>query len=523
MTTIDIPLPWTGYGHNGSISWAFMANDHAYTVGSDNVVRKWKHDGSCLAEMRGHSGDVRIVRILPDDMPGHVLTAGLDRTIAIWNEDGSLFASVDSDTTFDHGMLIIRSPRVYWTSDTSTLMIWEPGSGELSALVGHQGLTPLTVFDVLDDGRILTASTDRDIRLWNSGGHLLNVMSGHRSGVHGFAILSTGDFASWTGYSDGEVRLWTSDGTPKRKLVPFAGNVETLRPFADGTFAVFGPGKEVLYNADGDIIPEDHPRRKQGAEWAGYVCPRFPEEAEDEVPDTSTFSVRTDGLRRYDRSVPAFLGHQALAYLYAAPLRPRTHRLKTSYDVKRDVSAMLVHGDRVVMGLHYDKNGGLKLRYPDSGEMPKRSRLTSSASAQDVATRIAGVIERHDSPWAALYVSMYSEWGAAVAIDLIGRFSDRVAAVRVASAPVLDRLALILPTCELALLELWRMSGTDRYDSLYSLRCNTLKVFACDDLTHLGGLACAVSHVDVLASAKLKTIDIENVDGSSPSVETKLG
>ena len=64
--------------------------------------------------------------------------------------------------------------------------------------------------EVLEDGRILSYSSDRTLRLWSSKGEALSVLEGHTGYVYGVKILADGRILSYS--EDKSLRLWSSEG-----------------------------------------------------------------------------------------------------------------------------------------------------------------------------------------------------------------------------------------------------------------------------------------------------------------------
>ena len=92
-----------------------------------------------------------------------------------------------------------------WSSD-NTLRLWDGQSGQcLKVLEGHSNSVLGAL--ALNDGRILSWSWDKTLRLWDGqSGQCLKVLEGHSISVDGALALNDGRILSWS--EDNTLRLW---------------------------------------------------------------------------------------------------------------------------------------------------------------------------------------------------------------------------------------------------------------------------------------------------------------------------
>jgi WD40 repeat protein len=123
-----------------------------------------------------------------------------------------------------YGALELDEGRILsWSSD-GTLRIWQRESGRaLAVLAGHTSSVYGT--RLLDDGRILSWSADGTVRLWDrESGAALLVLDGHTERVNGALLLDDDRILSWS--SDNTLRIW--DGETGRSLALLKGHTKAV-------------------------------------------------------------------------------------------------------------------------------------------------------------------------------------------------------------------------------------------------------------------------------------------------------
>jgi WD40 repeat protein/tetratricopeptide (TPR) repeat protein len=108
-----------------------------------------------------------------------------------------------------NGALALQDGRILSWSTDHTLRIWDANTGEcLHILEGHK--KDVTGAKLMQNGLVLSWSHDQTLRIWDTNtGECLRVLAGHSMFVWGSLVLPDGRILSWSG--DNTLRIWDSN------------------------------------------------------------------------------------------------------------------------------------------------------------------------------------------------------------------------------------------------------------------------------------------------------------------------
>ncbi|MEU9444038.1 TIR domain-containing protein [Streptomyces sp. NPDC048304] len=203
------------------------------TANDDDTVRLWyRATGAHVATITEHFGRVRAIAFRSD---GAVLATGCDdRKVRIWDvAEGRITGVLGGHT--DRVYAVGFAPDGSWLASASwdgTAVIWKDGE-TVHRLTGHTG--KLWTAAVHPSRPLLaTAGDDRTVRLWNPvTGEQTAVLTGHTGRILAVAFSPDGSQLAGGG-EDGTVRLWNvpadAPATLRVTLVGMPGGWAALSP-----------------------------------------------------------------------------------------------------------------------------------------------------------------------------------------------------------------------------------------------------------------------------------------------------
>lgn len=149
------------------------------TAGEDGAARLWNaSDGKPIREFSGHQGPVLALAIAPDG--ASLITGSADQKIRSFDiNSGKLVRQLDSHRKEVKALAFSPSGTRFVSVDgAGGIKVWETaGKGQGVIAFGHTPpaskkgpLQPLRSVDFLDEGRLVTGSTDTTARLWSFSG-----------------------------------------------------------------------------------------------------------------------------------------------------------------------------------------------------------------------------------------------------------------------------------------------------------------------------------------------------------------
>jgi WD40 repeat protein len=244
-------------GHLDNVWGAIQLRDASLlSWGRDDTLRLWTRDGQ---PVRTHSGHTKPVQGAIELQHGYLLSWSSDKTLRIWVSDRESSSSEPDAERVDR-MQLLRDGRLTTRLrfDQKTLQLRSANNRRLASLMGHS--ERVWGWLELQDGCLLSWSSDGTLRLWAADGRSLGVLEGHGScslnvstsvGVVGALELRDGRLLSW-GW-DGTMRLWTASGQLLRVLEGhrYVDNAVELR---DGRLLSWGCDTLRLWSANGQPL-----------------------------------------------------------------------------------------------------------------------------------------------------------------------------------------------------------------------------------------------------------------------------
>ena len=129
-----------------------------------------------------------------------------------------------------NGAMVLDDGRVLsWSSD-GTLRIWDVATGEGRSLTGHHG--SVRGADALPDGRALSWGDDGKLRTWDLTTGEGHAIGRHEDSVDGALVLPEGRAMSWS--NDGTLRVWDLATAEAHPLVGHESFVRGALPLPGG-------------------------------------------------------------------------------------------------------------------------------------------------------------------------------------------------------------------------------------------------------------------------------------------------
>ena len=158
-----------------------------------------------------------------------------------------------------------------WSSD-KTLRLWQANGSALATLEGHSAAVAGAI--QLNDGNILSwADSNRfdirrnsTLRLWQADGYPITALQGHSESVAGAIQLNDGNILSWS--SDKTLRIWHPDGSHIDTLQEHSESVAGAIQLNDGNILSWSSDKTLrIWHPDGTHIDtlEGHSNSVAGA------------------------------------------------------------------------------------------------------------------------------------------------------------------------------------------------------------------------------------------------------------------
>ena len=89
---------------------------------NDKTIIIWNKDGTKDKTLKGHTGNVNTLQVLPD---GRIVSGSDDNTIIIWNEDGTKDKTLKGHTSSVLTLQVLPDGRIVSGSDDKTIIIWD--------------------------------------------------------------------------------------------------------------------------------------------------------------------------------------------------------------------------------------------------------------------------------------------------------------------------------------------------------------------------------------------------------------
>ncbi len=149
------------------------SGDTVVTAGHDSTVRVWGLDGTCLASMDGHRGNIRALALSHDGSlavtgSGMALQFTGDETVRVWELASRtcllvLAGHLEPVTSLG---FVAHERWVASGSADGTVRIWDLSTGQCRRTidVGGRGVTAIAA---LGDGRLVVATTDGHLQHWD--------------------------------------------------------------------------------------------------------------------------------------------------------------------------------------------------------------------------------------------------------------------------------------------------------------------------------------------------------------------
>ena len=225
----------------------------ANVPGEDRKVKLWEKDGTLIAALEEHSGQVTHVTYSPDGQT--LATSGEDGTVRLWEKDGTLITTLEEHSgQVTHVTYSPDGQTLATSGEDGTVRLWEKDGTLITTLEEHSGQVTHVTYS--PDGQTLaTSGEDGTVRLWEKDGTLITTLEGHLGRVLHVTYSPDGQTLATSG-EDGTVRLWEKDGTLITTLEGHSGRVLHVTYSPDGqTLATSGEDGTVrLWEKDGTLI-----------------------------------------------------------------------------------------------------------------------------------------------------------------------------------------------------------------------------------------------------------------------------
>lgn len=143
-----------------------LPDGHLASASVDNTIQIWNaQTGECTRLLRGHTGDVNILRVMHD---GSLVSASEDKTIRIWDaRTGNCLLTLRGHTGAIRDLLVLPDRRLASSSEDQSIKIWDAKTGLCKrTLSGHTSWVTRLV--ILFNGSVASVSMDKTIKIWDT-------------------------------------------------------------------------------------------------------------------------------------------------------------------------------------------------------------------------------------------------------------------------------------------------------------------------------------------------------------------
>jgi WD40 repeat protein len=173
--------------------------------------------------------------------------------LRLWDTAGRSLAELSGHSREVRGALQLKNGSILSWDGNGVLVIWPLDGLSPTILLGHNSLINGAL--QLKDGRLLSWASEPTLRLWSVNGNLERAMDGHTAGVGGALQLNDGRILSWSW--DKTLRLWSEDGEHLKTLNRHSREVVNAFQLKDGrllSFAMDEGGTLGLWDNNGHLL-----------------------------------------------------------------------------------------------------------------------------------------------------------------------------------------------------------------------------------------------------------------------------
>jgi WD40 repeat protein/predicted Ser/Thr protein kinase len=224
----ELPVWHVAFDHSGQ---------RVGSTSSDHTARVWSVTGEELLVLRGHSKRVAAIDLGAEDRP--IATASADGTIRLWHpHDGSSLAVLRGHE--GEISTLARGPTgvLVTGSDDCSARLWpDLNSANAIVLTGHSKPVWSVAFDKTGT-RVVTGSLDGTARVWDAqDGSLLATLSGHAEGVWGAQFIDIDRVITIS--NDRTIRIWSlTEDVPPLVLTGHTDAIMDLAVSSDARYFV---------------------------------------------------------------------------------------------------------------------------------------------------------------------------------------------------------------------------------------------------------------------------------------------
>ncbi len=237
----DLPAGKMIYTLEGHTEWvnavAVLSETRVVSASNDGTLRLWNVGSVETTSTEVHTSAVNAVKVLDE---ARVVSASHDRTLCVWDiASGEMIRALEgrnyavnavavmNETCLVEGGMKRFRPGATPPTLQPILTVLDVASGEiLHTLEGHAD--QVTAVAVLDEARVVSASSDRTLRIWDvESGETIRTLEGHVDRVDAVAVLNETCVVS--GSWDRTLRIWdVESGETIRTLEGHLGGVHTV-------------------------------------------------------------------------------------------------------------------------------------------------------------------------------------------------------------------------------------------------------------------------------------------------------
>ncbi len=215
-------------GHTDTVrAVAPLPDGRVLSSADDGTVRLWSlAAGACEAVLEGHTGAVWALALLADSS-GRAASGSWDTTVRIWDQLVNGPTCVATLTGHTKEVLALCplpcSARLVSSSADATLRVWDAAAGtcERALDVGRGGVAHALLS--LGSSRVIAGCGDGALRVWQvdpPAARCEQVLKGHADGVWSMALLEDGRVV--TGSSDKSICIWAHNKRERVVVPPLA-------------------------------------------------------------------------------------------------------------------------------------------------------------------------------------------------------------------------------------------------------------------------------------------------------------